>query len=378
MTSPLIAAIGAYNPLANYARLEPFYATLSGAALNGTLCQVAVIGDSVAESIGTPFDQSFPFQLATSLRKRFLVNNSGAGGRGFVGAQNVGGVAGYPFTFVGGAWNTTLGGAKRGCWIATQLTDVATYVPKTNATRVEIRCVTYNGAPAGKWRIDGGAFTPFPTTSGSTTYHVVTATINFAAGVHSIDIQLNATGAAGMFLEGVTEYVDEYTNGGFLVHNLGYTGSTFDFWANQAGAAQCGSSIAAMAPNLVILQLGINDSNTAVGNVDPSTMAASAMTLINSRLRGAGLSSRVPFNISFPYNVTGAAGYTPKAPWANYGTALTALQNQDALVSYTDLNLRMTPTATDVDGLYSADKIHPLAKGSALMGQIHARAVSPF
>ncbi len=349
---------GASSTLANYPDLVPFYAAL--ASRYTKTVNILQIGDSITAGGGaSSFDTAMPARLAELMRARFPVRGV-AGGRGFVdiGSTRV--------RLAGGRLDLTSGlGPAHHYWAAGKPTDTATLtVTGTSADLVFLRAQN-NGT---MWYSVDGA--PQETVSTTGAYRDgTTRRISFPRGTHTLVVGYSSGGR--VYLEGVAEF-DQDEKAGIQVHNLGWPGATVASWAAGASMTTWPAAQAhALAPSLIVIQLGGND---YLHNV-PSEMFKGELKGLISSIRSA-YTQAPPIVLSMVYQSYLASGTAE--PWSNYVAAAGAIAADDPGVVLVDHSKRMPPTnATYTYGLYAPDRIHPSDAGHVMLADTLAAVLSP-
>lgn len=218
---------------------------------------VVILGDSITsgQAATSYWDRSYAARLRTSIRALY-----GDGGSGFSphwtgaaggGAYTVTGTSGSVFAaYVPNGHAATFSGAARWTHQA-EGTEVAVYLR---------RVPTYGTA---RWRVDSGPWQTGINCDGTTGYIRVSAT-NLDPGTHTIDVEATSGTVAVAGTEG-------RNTTGSRVHIMGLGartsgGNAFSSPTFEANAAFRAASIGRWAPHLLIINLGVNDSNTATIN----------------------------------------------------------------------------------------------------------------
>lgn len=354
----------------NIADNEDRMKTARGAlAKTGTATySAAYLGDSNIEGSGAGFGDSLPLALGRALRA-LAPRDTRVGGRGYVPIYNVG-ATGWPWTVVAGAYNITLGGAKHQVWIASTGSDRATYVPSTAATSVVIQGAKFAGGGTGYYKLNGGGAVTFSTDNGGAlAYDQVLATVALTPGVNSVEVGWSSGGA--VIYGGGREYAGD-TTAGAQVHNLGYSGGYVQFH-NASSPEAMWASIATLTPNVVLLQFGVNDANTAGANRTPAQFRSDIEAMLV--LARAALAPDPLFVIVLPHDCSGDVTFADD--WADYVAAVRALELADTGVKVVDLGEYMPASdAADTFGFYVVDGIHYTAAGAAFAANIIARTLA--
>lgn len=213
-------------------------------------------------------------------------------------------------------------------------------------------------APGFYYSIDGG--TPVLVTPGNNfpTPHKLRISLG-ASGVHTVDVWQTGTGVMGWC--GVTVYDGDENAGVVLIdggHVAAFTADPLTTWGNRSSAYDLMATYVLAAPDVVTLELGVNDWSS---NVPPATAAANLLVTIQ-------LLQSLPKRPTI-WLVAPAAyddGTTQTYRWTAYLAAMQAVAAQTG-IGFVDVGPVLgSPTNT---ALFSADQIHPNDAGHALMGQ---------
>ncbi|WP_229662636.1 SGNH/GDSL hydrolase family protein [Nocardioides phosphati] len=354
------------SPTYRYDRLLPWFAALANSSRKRA--NIVMFGDSLVMGYGlSSWAETLPAQTAAALRAR---NGITSAGRGFIGANGQVGAnhSFWPLQISGGAvyglgygpndYYITLGaaGQKAIDTLSSPVTsfDVVYFAPSSGGSTT-----------GGYYKIDGGTAVTFSTavTPGLNTLHVA------AAANTSIEVGFNA--GASWTLFGVTEYKGD-ENSGVMVHNCGVSGTTAKNW-NDYAATGWPAAQKSLSPDLVILDLGTNDSLTSIGNVSSAQFKTNLSTLITNLRKQVS----APLILNAAYNAQNGAAAVE--PWANYVAAMRAIEAADSTVVVVDHSARMpAASATDPYSLFNQSKLpHASAKGYALMAATLTQILSP-
>lgn len=156
-------------------------------------------------------------------------------------------------------------------------TDIATPATKTltgRATQLIIHYLRQPGGGSFTWAIDGGSETTINTSNASTVMGFVTISDLSATDIHTLVIKVTVAGT-GVNIAGADFQANSAT--GIRVANLGHTGTTAGDWIDVIDATLWENSLSAIAPNLVVIMLGVNDEATGV---TPASYYASMDSLV--------------------------------------------------------------------------------------------------
>lgn len=256
---------------------------------------IAFIGDSWVEA------QTYP-QVTTD----YLQNIFGFAGAGYISASTNAQTPVALTRATNGTWtNGTVTYGPTLDYVTS--TDIATPATKTFTgvgTTLKIQYVNIDGGGAFTYAVDGGATTTVDTNNAITSIQTVSLT-GLSSGSHSLVLTVTVAGTAGVNICGVDFQVP--STDGVRAHFLGYSGSTVESWLTQDETI-FEDAIADLAPNLVIISLGVND---MVGNVVPATYATQLTALVN-RIKTA-----MP-NVSIILNTQGPIDDVGTYPFSDY------------------------------------------------------------
>jgi lysophospholipase L1-like esterase len=297
---------------------------------------VAVIGSSSTEGVGSPYGRGFVAVLTENLRHAFPVAGA-PGGANFVAAW--GRPKGWPVLAAGGKpAPPDAGWALKG------------------------------------WELDGGSLTHSFTGTSVQVWHAVDARIQVTLdgrvaavsgttwssgplepGNHTIS--LSGTGLVNGFA-----VFDGDEHRGIQVWNGGHGGRTTGSYASQSGA--WAPRLAAIRPDLVILQLGVNDWRTGV---PAATVKRNLRTIIGEVRSSSGTNPSFVIYGSPKVGPGRAEGFGRLAQaWREVAAEDTGGYGGRSAVTYFDLSARQLPPSGDNRlGLYCDDLIHMTDKGAA-------------
>lgn len=251
----------------------------------------------------------------------------------------------------------TLGGAFFRC--AASSATTLSFTPQGQIDTIIIWYLQQNANGSFTVDVDGGA--SLGTVSANGTSLVKSVTFTVAKGSHTIN--LNSTGGAIFFISGIIAYdstapaIDVIQTGQFGAKALDFTVT------GQAYSPQ--TVLAALAPDLTIIDLTINDSNAG-------TALSTYTTQIQTMITAAQLSGDVILMVGPPSNTTNATNGTLD----QYISALRslAISNNVGLI---DIKQRWTSYAVTNPLMPYFDTLHPEAGGYKDIGLAVARALQP-
>lgn len=359
------------------AKLQGWFAAL--AARGSARANVVILGDSVTAGQGaSSFAGCYAQLLAPELRSRFPTNGSAAGGRGFLPPVLP---PTNPTTFTpayvaltGATVAQLAAGSLYGYGPNLETWDISiqsgvTLTYSLVGDSADIMWVGATGNGTFSYQVDAGAVTNVSTSVPFTGAQTLTRVSLGTAGAHTLTIRY--VSGTLVYITGVIEYNTDSASG-IQVHDCGFSGSTTAFWTIGGGAAEMAAAVPALAPGLVIIELGLNDPASGI----TASAAAANVTTIISQVRAA-LTTPPPFLILADYNAAQDGPTTP-AQWAAYVQAYYGVAAADPMVDILDLTLRMPSTgAANTWGLYNADGIHPNNHGHQMMADALAAYLSP-
>ena len=251
-------------------------------AFAGEQAVVAVIGDSWTNG-----------DLRLTMPLRELAQTAyGAGGVGWVSAAVGDGLIAAPAGVTctpAGTWTyrnfgTTPAGRGPEMWEALTLDESApvgklTYV--TTFTDADIHYLKQADGGSFRWQVDSAGWNTVDTAN-ATDAHAVAAIAGQSNASHTLVIEVVTVGTAGIVLFGVDFQVTGAH--GVRVHKLGATGSHAASWAAMSDTTAWSAALVALAPDLVIICLGTNDS---ISDDDPATFRTdieAVVTLLRAAL----------------------------------------------------------------------------------------------
>lgn len=255
-------------------------------------------GDSGTAALTNAYPYSFPSQLAPLLNATVPTSF-----QNIFGGQAGAGVLTYTaydtrVTF-GTGW-TTSGGATLGSTFFAYTNGSAsklTFTPSASFTRIKVWYYQNTGQGTLTVDVDGGASLGTINTSGSSLY--TSQTFTCAAGTHTINLTAGNNGS--LFIGGVvvwtaaTPAIDLILAGGY--------GTIASSWAAPTTAFSPRTALQALAPDLTIYDLTINDSNAG-------TNVAAYKASMELLIQAAQVSGDVVLMVGPPSNTTAATDGT--------------------------------------------------------------------
>jgi lysophospholipase L1-like esterase len=337
-----LTAGGFVGPLANVAYVGQQYlhqwdykrAQLF-AKVASTQATVALIGDSwtMSDYIGNPLRQWLQF-------------TGGNAGPGYIGiGYNNGAPTGQGVTYARtGTWTDTVHTDAYAGIDASAATSTDTATPaQVSITATANKFVIHYRQQANggtfRWNIDGGAWTDVDT-SNATTAYATTETGTLSTASHILLIQVTVPGTAGVTMFGVDA---QLTANGVRAHRLGGTGSqASQYAAMDATFWQAG--LAALAPDVVVIMLGVNEHGANATPAAYSTALGTMVTRVRAALPLADVLLMSPADV----------GTTTTYTMAEYRDAMRTLA-YSLDVAYLDGYALLGPYATaNTRGLYES------------------------
>lgn len=255
---------------------------------------------------------------------------------------------------LGTGWSiSTSGGFATKCLLGNGGT-ATTFAPGYACDTADIYSIQYTtGMGSCGVSVDGGGTT---TIAGTGTSSVKKTTITFPAGsAHTISF--GAPSGGNFFIIGVDCY--DSTTKSVRVSLTGVSTSTTTDWINNSNAFQSLSAITTYAPDLTIIQLGINDAQ--FNSWSAATWSTNTQTLITA----AKASGDVILATVVPTNPTGHAWASLEADYAAAAQTLAATNGCGLVDIY---NRFGSYTAANAAG-YMADDFHTTGFGDCDMAQ---------
>jgi lysophospholipase L1-like esterase len=323
-------------------------------------CNIAVVGDSISEGQGaTAVASRSVNRLADSLRLRFPVPGV-AGGQGFLPAQFATTSLPAPAAVFGSpALNAGFGPG----WRCRQITGSQSYTFTVTATSVDVVYATGSGGGAMGVSIDNGPVQTINTYRTALADGVVSHFATGGSGQHTVTI----TSVSGtVFLDGIVIYNGDESSG-ITVHDCSHYGSTLHQWA-QSSSAITSEWLGALAPSLIVFELGVNDYHGQQSLTTFTNDLATMSNVFNTLPTSPSVLVVIDYDA---FNMTGTL-------WSSY---VALYQTWAAANGYAvlDLTQRMPATNTTKSfGLYAPDNIHPSNTGhsfiaDAIAGLLTAR-----
>jgi lysophospholipase L1-like esterase len=379
MTTPL-SPLGEQELATQRAQaLTPWFAGLSDR--DYARCNVVCLGDSITEGQGavgppfTGFEDRWLARLRDMLRSRYPTAGLTGGGRGFIGAADTGETS-FPWPAVLAGTPPTVAQGPKGTGIQLNAAGQSiTYNLTGDSADIMWVQVPFGGTFS--YAIGGGSAVNV-STNGALADGKVTHVSLGAAGPHVLTLRWVS---GNLDIDGVTEYNGDYS-AGIQVHDAGHYGWATGTWqtATASGSAGAAGAIAALAPSLLIIMLGVNDQ---FSGVSPTTLQSNLQAIIAS-LKAVLPSPCSAFALCMLPPRVNQSSYA--FPWSQYVTAAWNVAAADtsgpsgtSIVTVMDFTLgnRMPGADTDVYGFWHAgDLVHPSDRGDQMIADALAQFLS--
>jgi hypothetical protein len=186
-------------------------------------------------------------------------------------------------------------------------------------------------------------------------------------------IEIGCSGSGYLFLSELVLYGGDEDKG-IMVHGVGHAGyKASDFAVQATKPAAWRSAIANLEPDVIIIELGMND---AAAN-SAAAFRTNLLALVAAIRSIGGPIPTVPILLASPYNAEASGLFVD--PWANYVAEQRYVANTDILIAFLNEAERMPDTNSLANfALYHSDHIHGNANGKAysMQAQIMAEALS--
>lgn len=319
------------------------------------------IGDSITEgyNLGSRAQRWIEL-LHTHFRSYAGVTG---GGRGFVPCEYLTGWSDGIAT-VGGAESNTTGFGYRGRTISAAGSVAWT----ATGTIMDVWYRRTSGGGTFTWKVDAGGTTTVDT-NGASSWQRVTISLG-ASGSHTVTAaRLSGTVTLGgaMVYDGDTAAgVQLYDAAATSIDSSQYTGQSA-FEAGTPDYTALKGALATVAPDLVTIYLGANDSIN--GTPSPSACAANLTTLITDLQA-----------LAKPPDILLIAGYSmvSASSWSTYVSQMSSVATARG-VGFLNLNSAMPAADTSGTGFYQTDGVHPNSSGNTQIAHLVASALNvPF
>ena len=329
--------------------------------------KLLVVGDSTSYGYpnSTAQGHSWPGRLATMLNSFHVPALASVAN---LSAKN-GGPDGKPDSRVvlGTAWSWTpstgLGQGDRGGVVGTVgSTGDLTFAPGYNFDTIVLYYIEFSNKGTVTVNINGGA--SLATIDASVGTGIGVTSVSATRGVNTIHVT-PPTGAGKTDFNLLAIEAYDSTVPAVRVINLGVDGSTAAnnggvFWADDTAAYSAAYTINAVAPDLTVIMLGINDSGYATG-VAAYTAAINKLVAYAQNFGDVLLCSFVPSNPSVNAN------YSTESQYVAALASIAGAPSASPSLAYVDIWNHFGASHTELDNLgYYADAgVHPNDQGYA-------------
>lgn len=301
--------------------------------------------------LSTSGENYFPMQFISPLPQVWTIGGSPVVNNGY-GL----GLRGYQLSASGQQFSGTVTGTSMDLLLA-------------RGSSTGVLTVTVDGTPTTVTTSNGGATAPGQRMNVSLG----------SSGSHTVTIAWTSGGQ--VFLSGVIVYNGDESKG-IRFYDGGHSGLwTKDYLGTgnitlAGGGTWFAADLAAVSPNLVLIELGINDADGGVSSATVKTNLTSLISFVRSS---------VPTNPAIVLvGLYDPGTVTSGEPWSNYVAAMQAIAAADtggfggkSGITVFDLTQRFPARLpTDTFSLF-ADTIHPNDKGHALIADSLAAFISP-
>lgn len=342
-------------------------------------CNIVCIGDSITEGQGADtVDRRWIARLRDNLRARFQTTGLSGGGRGFLGSAGTGQISfTWPATVTGTPTAASTLGPKSQFLQLNASGQAIDYALTGTSADIMWTQVPFGGTFS--WAVDGGAATNVSTNGGSIADGKLTHINLGASGAHTLRLAW-VSGSAN--IDGVIEFNNDYTSG-IQVHDAGHYGWQTSNWVSATNNATAGpaAALAALAPSVIIISLGVNDQFSAV---TPQTFTSNITTIIN-QLRAALPDPKPSIILNMYPPRVNQGSYT--YPWSQYVAAAWTIANSDtggpggsSSVTVMDFTVGTRMPGADANnyGLWPVgDLVHPSNKGHSYIADQLASFLAP-
>lgn len=354
---PRIDDIRGYAPHPAFRALWPYYDAIEDVA--SSPLSIVCIGDSITEGFyATTLAGRWIERLASRLGNAI----SGAAAPVYYPAHTTQTGYTWPWTLAGGTNNTTYGLGRR----AYNLPAAATMSISFTGTSFTIFWTRQVSGGTFSYAVDGGAATNVDTSGAEASGRTTTVT-GLSNTAHTVAIaRISGTSV----IEGLIGYSG---TAGIRIYDGGHSGYTSADFVDGSNPRWI-DAIATIQPALVIVGLGVNDTQT----VSAATYKANIETLIANIRAQTTTDPAIALLAMYQH---GAAGGFPFDDWSDYVTAL------DDLASANDSGEIMVIDLTGPFGGYSGvttalgglhpDRVHPTNAGHSLIADTILEALAP-
>jgi hypothetical protein len=340
-------------------------------AMAGTQnAKLAFVGDSTTASMTGVTVLSFQNTIASTVSKilnksLFTTNNNCTFGD-FLRNNPANGYATVDPRFGGAglaAWTQTAFATAGGCSFGNSTTTTTlAFTPLESFDQIDVYSLDNTGG-YGQWTInvDGGA--SLGTVDNNGTRAIRKSSFSVALGAHTINIQRNGTGGQVYIFGIVTR---NSTAKAIDIFNLGCGSSDTAFWAGSTPGTGPSNAITTYAPDLTVIDLGINDRRLI-------NYSSTFDTNLQAVVTAAKTSGDVLLCVPVPSDLAYSA-YTTTANIGAYNDAIYRIAAANNCQVFNKETLFQSYTLGQAGGLY-IDQLHPNGPGYGVIGQQLAQAI---
>lgn len=335
--------------------------------------KIAVLGDSLSEGIGaTAFGRGWVPMALGQLRNRFPANGV-AGGQGFVASWDNPGYGGgapsytYPVGQNSGSFSATQGfSLKSNTLLATG--DQMNYT--FTGTSVHVWYIKQTTGGTFSVTIDGVVVQASVVTAGTSGTGVWTSAA-LAYGTHTILVTRIAGGGASSILFNGFRIFNGDENAGIQMFNGSQSGLlTSDFTTNATNGDKWALWLGVIQPNLVIIELGLNDWAANVSMVTVKTNLQSIITTIRAQ------TTTDPSIVIYAPTEANSGSYA--STFAQLHQVWVDVVAADSKTCLFDVGTRIPAPTVDTSDAYYYDTLHPSDKGHAAIADRLASFLAPL
>jgi hypothetical protein len=327
-------------------------------------CRIACVGNSTTAGTGAGTGASgqtgaYPFAwpnlLKSILNARLAPTFNGA-----LWGQANNGVVSYP-TFdtrlaLGAGWGVFSGSLGGPLWTNNSTTNALAFTPTDAFDSIDVYYIRNTGRATFTVDVDGGA--ALATINSAGTVSLIKASMTCARATHTINIKRTGVGTDAFIVGIVTR---DSTSPAIAVWNMGWHGVTASTLGLTANAWYSVPAIAAVAPDLMIYEMGVTD----MGG-DLSAYKADSERFIASALVAGDVIVAI-------HNPVSTASHSQADQDAMRAMSYTIANDYDLPVIDHTLEMQ-SYTVANADGLMF-DNIHPLKKGYGMKASLYAKAL---
>jgi lysophospholipase L1-like esterase len=247
---------------------------------------------------------------------------------------------------------------------ALELSSGARITYQLNGSSADLWYASGPGLGKLQYKVDNAKLISINTNTKSSSLVVEKQAISLGAGQkHTITI---SAGLKPVYLDGFTTYTAS-RSAGIQVYDSGYGGATAATFLQDP--ANFKRSLALTKPNLVTIELGVNDYEQ---QTPPAVFKARILSLIETVM---DLPSRPSVELIIPYQI-----YTKNKPayaYSLYVGELREIASENSnRIAELDLSVDMPPASLSGQGDYSTDGIHPNLMGQQVVAGLVYKSIT--